>query len=203
VSEILFEPYPKTPRLEKPIVVTEKIDGTNAQIYIRPEEGTYDPRYDSLIFNTEESGLGVGASLIRAGSRNRWISVDDDNYGFARWVADNAAELLQLGYGRHFGEWWGRGIQRGYDMTAKKFSLFNVNRWTELDLDKNGWVNVCPPCCDVVPVLAYEASITDIPEILEWFEKTGSLASPGFMQPEGLVAFHTGSQQVYKVIIDK
>jgi hypothetical protein len=201
---LLFEPYPKTPRLEKPVVITEKIDGTNAQVHIRPEDGTYDSQYDSYIHNTIEFGVDVGPSLVRAGSRNRWISINDDNYGFARWVADNAGDLIRLGPGKHFGEWWGRGIQRGYDIDTKKFSLFNVNRWTKLDPDKNKWVNICPPCCDVVPVISYGASITeDVPEILEWFKETGSLAAPGFMRPEGLVAFHTGSGQVYKIIVDK
>lgn len=201
---IPFEPYPKTPRLEKPVVITEKIDGTNAQIHIRPVDEYYDPKYDSLIFNQDKTDSEPGGCLLRAGSRNRWVSVGDDNYGFAGWVADNAAELVNLGHGKHFGEWWGRGIQRGYDMWEKHFSLFNVNRWTKLDPDKNAWVKTCPACCDVVPVISYGASITeDVPEILEWFKKTGSLAAPGFMRPEGLVAFHTGSGQVYKIIVDK
>ena len=35
--------------------------------------------------------------------------------------------------GRHFGEWWGSGIQRGYGLDEKTFSLFNAYRW--------GWLN--------------------------------------------------------------
>ena len=34
-------------------------------------------------------------------------------------------------------------------------------------------------------------------------EKPVVIAAPGFMRPEGLVAFHTGSGQVYKIIVDK
>ncbi len=61
------------------------------------------------------------------GSRTRWITAQDDNHGFARWVEGNKQELLKLGAGRHFGEWWGSGIQRGYGLQKgeKRFSLFN------------------------------------------------------------------------------
>jgi hypothetical protein len=78
-------------------------------------------------------------------SRSRWITPDDDNFGFAAWVEANRDELLTLGPGRHFGEWWGSGIQRGYGLPKgeKRFSLFNVSRWGESR----------PACCHVVPVL--------------------------------------------------
>ena len=32
MSELTFEPWPKIPRLKRDIIITEKIDGTNAQI---------------------------------------------------------------------------------------------------------------------------------------------------------------------------
>ena len=206
---IVFEGYPKTPRFEKPVIVTEKIDGTNAQIYIRPTDEFYDPQYDSLIFNQNEDNSEPNGYLLRAGSRNRWISPSDDNYGFANWMFDNAAELVKLGVGRHFGEWWGRGIGRGYDLDTRKFSLFNVSRWLKL----NGvygtgsgipkWVQTCPSCCDVVPVLDRDAEFADVYGIMTWLESVGSIANPGYKRPEGVVAFHTGSGQVYKGIIDK
>lgn len=206
---IVFESYPKTPRFEKPVIVTEKIDGTNAQIYIRPADEYYDPQYDSLIFNQNEDDSEPNGYLLRAGSRNRWISPSDDNYGFANWMFDNAAELVKLGVGRHFGEWWGRGIGRGYDLDTRKFSLFNVSRWLKL----NGvygtgsgipkWVQTCPSCCDVVPVLDRDAEFADVYGIMTWLESVGSIANPGYKRPEGVVAFHTGSGQVYKGIIDK
>jgi hypothetical protein len=92
----VFEPFDKIPRLKRGCVVTEKIDGTNAQVYI-PEDG--------------------GPMLV--GSRNRWITPDNDNYGFARWAYENEAELRKLGPGRHFGEWWGSGIQRRYGIDGE------------------------------------------------------------------------------------
>src|SRR5678815_2758188 len=101
-----FEAFESIPRISRACVISEKIDGTNAQVYI-PDDSSY----------------------VLAGSRNRWITPEDDNYGFATWVRDNATELLKLGPGRHFGEWWGAGIQRRYGLTEKRWSLFNSGRW--------------------------------------------------------------------------
>lgn len=121
--EPVFQDFPKITRLfEQEVVVTEKIDGTNALVFIS-EDGSH----------------------IRAGSRTRWIYPGDDNYGFAFWVSQNQEELLKLGPGYHYGEWWGRGIQRNYGMNKKVFSLFNVHRWSD--------PTTRPTCCDVVPVI--------------------------------------------------
>lgn len=84
-----FEGFPKTSRYSRGCIITEKLDGTNAQVFVTDDGRLY------------------------AGSRNRWITPEDDNYGFAKWVRANAEELKLLGPGRHFGEWWGNGIQRG------------------------------------------------------------------------------------------
>jgi hypothetical protein len=104
------EEYPafrKIPRLNRRVVVTEKIDGTNALIAISDD------------------------GKIRAGSRSRWITPEHDNFGFAGWVKQHKDELYQLGPGLHFGEWWGEGIQRRYGLSEKRFSLFNTTRWTQ------------------------------------------------------------------------
>lgn len=103
-----FVPFPKIARLNREVVVTEKIDGTNAQVFVA-EDGT-----------------------VLAGSRSRWITPEADNHGFAKWVAEHVNELRELGPGSHFGEWWGSGIQRRYGLTEKRFSLFNVHRWAEI-----------------------------------------------------------------------
>ena len=171
--EIPFEPFPKIHRYNRTVVVSEKIDGTNGVIYIN-DEGT----------------------RCFAGSRNKWISVEDDNYGFARWVQTNHDELLRLGPGSHFGEWWGQGIQRRYNMTEKRFSLFNTARWSE--------TNPPPACCHVVPLLS-TGLITevDVRGILEGLRVNGSVASPGYMQPEGIVIYHSPSRNLYKMTLDK
>ena len=102
-----FVAFPKIPRLSRRCVITEKIDGTNACIFIG-EDGEF---------------------LV--GSRTRWITPENDNHGFARWAYEHKDELLGLGPGRHFGEWWGQGIQRGYGLKEKRFSLFNTSRWMD------------------------------------------------------------------------
>lgn len=168
--EVPFTGFPKIARLNRLVVVTEKIDGTNAQIYI-----TDDGR-------------------ILAGSRNKWITPEDDNYGFAKWVHAHAAELAALGPGAHFGEWWGAGIQRRYGMTEKVFSLFNVGRWNEK--------NPPPACCRTVPEL-FRGSLENlnIGGVMADLQETGSIAAPGFMNPEGIILFHTASGQLFKKTI--
>lgn len=127
-STIEFKPWPKTPRLFRSILITEKIDGTNAAVIIT-SDGT-----------------------VAAQSRNRLVTPGKltDNYGFARWVEENADELRDvLGTGHHYGEWYGSGIGRNYGLTNgdKRFALFNVNRYQNVPhLDR-------VPGLDVVPVL--------------------------------------------------
>lgn len=163
-----FEAFPKIPRLsDSGAVVTEKLDGTNAQVHI-----------------TE-------AGEVLAASRTRYVTPESDNFGFAAWVKANESELRRLGPGRHYGEWWGAGIQRRYDLTEKRFSLFNTARWYD--------PAVRPVCCHVVPILyagPFESSKID--QILEELAQTGSIAAPQFMNPEGVVVWHPGSRQLFK-----
>lgn len=176
--EIPFVEFPKIHRLNRETVITEKIDGTNAQIYIN------------------DTG-----DRVFAGSRSRWITPDEDNFGFARWVAERHDELLKLGPGSHFGEWWGAGIQRRYGLTEKRFSLFNVGRWTDDAIDKYG---PRPECCGVVPVLARGVLLdVDVRAVLESLRVGGSVAAPGFDKPEGIVIFHEPSRALYKMTLDK
>lgn len=186
--ENTFVPFPKMARLRRDILVTEKIDGTNAQIVIVPR-GTY---ADGNLFGKPVADCG--ASWIYAGSRNRWVTQEDDNFGFAGWVQDNKEELVRLGQGRHFGEWWGRGIQRGYSIQDRRFSLFNISRWSRPDALKS-----LPECCDIVPLLysgPFSTEATD--SALRCLEVAGSRAAPGFMNPEGIVVWHTAANVGFK-----
>jgi hypothetical protein len=162
-----FKPFSKIPRLVRDCIVTEKLDGTNAQVFI------------------SESGEVI------AGSRNRWITPAADNYGFARWVEGNKNELLKLGPGAHFGEWWGLGIQRGYDLHERRFSLFNVSKWAAKEAR--------PACCSVVPMLWQGIFNTETINIILWrLRQNGSFAAPGYINPEGIVIFHTAAGHLYK-----
>jgi len=211
VSGVEFRPWPKIARLNRDIVITEKIDGTNAAVVIVPiaaidhiqnEDGSF-----SELFEPDASNASaiVGDHVVFAQSRNRFITPERDNYGFAGWVKRNATALIDtLGEGTHFGEWWGSGIQRKYGLKGddKRFSLFNVRRWTTnegLDAIVNSGVRGL----DVVPVL-YEGPFSQacIDNALLSLRLFGSLAAPGFARPEGIVIFHTASSTSYKVTLE-
>lgn len=104
-----FTGFPKIGRLFREIVITEKIDGTNAAIQI---EETMNPRAGHMQRNDSVTIQAYSETLdkwfnVRAQSRTRFITPEDDNYGFGRWVFENADKLVSLGAGVHFGEWWG------------------------------------------------------------------------------------------------
>ena len=165
-----FESFQKIARLKREMVVTEKIDGTNAQIYIG-EDGEF-----------------------LTGSRTRWITPDSDNFGFSRWAHEHKDELLEMGPGRHFGEWWGSGIQRRYGLSEKRFSLFNTARWGDAR----------PHCCHVVPTLfTGDFSTQTIDDLIEELREFGSVAAPGFMRPEGVVVYHPQSRTLFKKTLEK
>lgn len=102
-----FSPFPKIRRIFKDsMIITEKIDGTNAQVYIDYRANLSE---DEQKLNLLEDQAIDGTDLcVLAGSRNKYITPDDDNYGFSQFVKNNAEELLKLGPGRHFGEWWAK-----------------------------------------------------------------------------------------------
>lgn len=190
-----FQEFPKMARLSRECIVTEKIDGTNAQVYIT-EDGQF-----------------------LTGSRNRWITPENDNFGFSRWAHDHKDELMTLGVGRHFGEWWGSGIQRGYGLPKgeKRFSLFNVSRWVLAGqtpgVKSKAWDNaakawketlqdVLPACCGLVPViLRGDFDTSSVSTAIERLKTLGSVAAPGFMDPEGIVVFHTAGMVGFKKTI--
>lgn len=178
-------------RLSRECIITEKIDGTNAQIFIDAD----------------------GQFLV--GSRNRWITPQDDNFGFAAWAHTHMEELKKLGAGRHFGEWWGSGVQRGYGLAKgeKRLSLFNVSRWClhgqtperipTADPRIEKYQDVLPPCVGLVPVLYRGIFTTEACEsTVERLRVNGSVAAPGFMKPEGIVCFHTAANVGFKKTIE-
>jgi hypothetical protein len=194
---IEFKPWPKTARYNRDIVITEKIDGTNAAVQIIPLEDHPGIEADDADFYYEDSG--GNEYLVVAQSRKNIITPEKDNAGFAKWVAANAKTLVaDLGPGVHFGEWWGQGIQRRYGMDRKVFSLFNTGKWQDADFATDG--------LDVVPVL-YEGphDYQEIQDVLELLRHYGSRAAEeyGFynQEAEGVCIFHTASRQVYKVTL--
>lgn len=172
-----FKPWPKTPRLFREVTITEKLDGTNAAIIIS-EDGTE----------------------VAAQSRSRIITPEDDHFGFAAWVYANAGALVDtLGPGHHYGEWWGSGIQRGYGLPKgdRRFSLFNTKRWDAVN-------TAAVDGLEVVPILYQGPFSTEkVHGAVHHLRSFGSMASLGFMRPEGVVVYHSASNQVFKVTLEK
>lgn len=202
MSELVFEAWPKIPRWSNErVTVTEKIDGTNAAVIVLP----YSPDHELMIqsgyacvLGHDEPDMPAEMRTFATQSRKRFIKPgkDTDNAGFAAWAWERRAELITtLGYGKHYGEWWGRGIQRGYDQDTNHFSLFRPWRYEDMigeDSEVEG--------LRVVPTLyaggAEGLLTTSI--ILATLEKEGSKAAPGYMRPEGIIIQSALTQSTYK-----
>jgi hypothetical protein len=209
--------YPKfrpIPRLHRKVVLTEKVNGTNGLVEIikvadtkAVENLTDDEKNGIVAFDVNDDPF-----IVRAGSRNRWITREDDNFGFAQWVSENADALTALGEGKHYGEWFGQGIQSGYGLDEKRFALFNTSRWYDIrdtEVNDNYLATFpkavpAPPEVTVVPVilvsngqdLNYSVNIA-----LHTLESEGSFIAPGFKDPEGVVAYHDASGTYFKATI--
>ena len=197
-----FIEFDKIARLSRPCVITEKIDGTNAQVYIVE---AMDPSGDVAAAEEHVIARNASGDVMFAGSRSRYITPSADNFGFARWVKEHAAELWTLGPGRHFGEWWGSGVQRGYGLQngEKRFSLFNVARW-HAERDREKFPVDPPSCCHVVPVILRSLFTTEAVEVaLGELRAKGSFASPGFTRPEGVVIWHEAARVLLKKTLEK
>lgn len=223
---IEFKAWAKTPRLKKDMVVTEKIDGTNAcviiedhTVFTRPDYWSTGTRVGTPVDGVKDGGpRGVAVQtripamdetrifMVGAQSRTRLVTPEKDNFGFAAWVHENAEELvLTLGPGHHFGEWWGKGIQRGYGQSGRHFSLFNVNRYAgPLEGAMHKGLKIAEGELLLVPEL-YRGpfNMTTIDEILADLHNNGSKAAPGGFTPaEGVIVYHVGAGTVFKAFCD-
>lgn len=143
-----FKSWGSTTRENKNKTITEKLDGTNACIVAQDGK-------------------------VTAQSRKRIITPDDDNYGFAKWVYDNAGALLDtLGYGYHYGEWYGEGIQKNpLGIEGKRFALFHATKYTE----GNGFDLERVDGLETVPLLHHgQCDVWTIPKIMEDLEIYGT-----------------------------
>lgn len=209
MTEIEFTPWPKIARLNREIVITEKIDGTNAAVGVTEDGQVYAQSRSKLITPATPEDK------------------QSDNHGFAAWVRDHEVQLRDgLGVGVHFGEWWGPGIgkrykwdaakdysithypnmkapgggQMGYLEPIKRFSLFNTGRWTDDIQDESGR-EMAPLCCNVVPVL-YQGDFSgaSINYWVDHLRDNGSLVCPG-SEAEGVVIYHTHARTMFKVTL--
>lgn len=182
-----FKAWPKIPRdTDEEIVITEKIDGTNACVIV-------------------EDGVVVGAQ-----SRKRLITPEQDNMGFARWVEEHKDELASLGDGYHYGEWAGPGIQKNrHKLKQKEFFLFNTHKWDD-NPDKPKCCSIVPiqfqaklPC-EETDIQTVEEAIKYVMYLLDLF---GSQASYQCVngkldgengKPEGVVVYYRKTDRMVK-----
>lgn len=212
-----FRKFGSIARLYRDCTITEKIDGTNACVVVEEFPfGWHAGGVDSEGVSHElpviypaafvtgpcdaDDGLPTHEYLVSAQSRTRRISPgkSTDNHGFAGWAWDNAEALVKvLGTGYHYGEWWGSGVNRGYGLAngEKRFSLFNVHKW--------GSVTHAVPGLSVVPKL-YVGPFSDdaVQGIVNRLELQGSVAAPGFMNPEGIIVYHHAAKCYFKYTLD-
>lgn len=152
-------------------IVTEKVHGSNAQVLVIIDE--------SVVVNEDFSP----EPIVKAGSRTRWLSPgkETDNYGFAQWVEDRKAEIVEkLGPGRHYAEFYGSGINHGYGLKEKRLALFNTRTFPP--------ERPRPEGVDVVPVL-YSGPFSPeaVQQIMLELKANGSRLVPGNLSPEGIV----------------
>jgi len=151
MTDVEFKAWPKIYR-DSPfnVTITEKINGTNSCIII--DEG----------------------KIVGVQSRKRFITPEDDNYGFAGWVQRNNDELETLGDGYHYGEWAGLGIQSNeLNLPEKQLFLFNTFRWNAENPN-------LPSCCKVVPILFQGLILPDtISDMLQEMDKATDVIHEG------------------------
>jgi hypothetical protein len=221
-----FVDFKKIPRLSRDMIITEKIDGSNGQICVFKRSDIEDYYIQEAISGKDEEVRPLKQSddfiekfclyihpenphveesdklYLFAASRNRWLTTgkQNDNHAFAYWVQEHGAELVMLGEGRHYGEWYGNGIQRGYGLENKRFALFNVSKWQNRGLrlidDKQQYA---PVPCEVVPVLyegMFDTNVINV--VLEDLRVNGSKAVPGYFDAEGVVIYHCAAGQYFK-----
>lgn len=151
-----FQSFPKIQRYERGMaVITEKIDGSNG----------------CLIFNDE------GDMWVQ--SRNRMLTLDkqNDNFGFAHWAHNTEGLFEFFGPGRHYGEWFGCGIQRGYGMSERCFAPFNTGLFSQERIEAGA-----PDGVTYTPVLGV-CQLTELNETVD--QVMGVLSTDGSHTREG------------------
>lgn len=215
-----FKSWGSTPRFHKGLHITEKIDGTNAGVSVQGFSYGHhvinEIPSDAILVVDDEKNVEY---LVRAQSRKRIITPQNDNFGFAKWVWENADGLANLlGYGYHYGEWYGEGIQKNpLAVAGRRWALFNTWHWANKgNVERFGAANI--PGLTFVPVLHNEqtdgpADYKTIPRILEDLWENGSYAD-GYMTlreankmdfhvegPEGIIVWQRETRQRYKILL--
>lgn len=177
---IEFQAWPKTTRLCSKCVITEKLHGSNG----------------ALIFHVYSDEDGKPTIALAAQTRNRLVTIKDDQTGIALWMYMNhqtlVSDLVQLdddgqpklGTFYHYGEMMTRGHSEPH------FYLFNTRRW--------GASQFLTPTLKTVPVL-FEGEYYEgvVEEVLENLRTNGSRVHPG-LPAEGVVTYWPGDDTMKK-----
>lgn len=172
-----FREWPKIPRgTGETVTITEKIDGTNACIIVEINSG------------------GV-AEVVGVQSRNKLITPNDDNMGFANYVEQNKEELAsKLGEGYHYGEWAGPGIRKNHHNLEKKtLFLFNSNRWQDGRQERPAGVECVPVLYEGQPIKENGDNAIDIAMQDLWLN-----AKNAGYHPEGIIVWYHKTKRYEK-----
>ena len=203
-----FEAWPKIPRLASKCSITEKIDGTNASIFVASEAELEDDESREAARQDLHFGRAalIGDNMVWAFSRKRLIHPGSDNFGFGVWVHYNARAIVEIvGPGRHFGEWWGSGIQRQYGLKEKRFSLFNAYRWSWLnnpEVRNEPEAEITIPLYCVPELYRGPFGANPLLDAISQLDYNGSQAAPGYEQPEGFVVHFRDNDAPFKYVLN-
>lgn len=196
-----FKEFSKIHRLEKTtILITQKLHGTNASLWIQSTDGLDVSPNHLAPFVTSDGKL-----LVRPAKRTSFIDRENDNFGFAKFTEENKDALAAaLGVGTWFGEWVGPGINSGEGLTEKRLALFSVLALKDkMEQMKAG--GLWPDKVDLVPVLFFGESANiglEVEKAMARLKEEGSAYVPGFKRPEGVVAQVLGTSAVFKSVFE-
>ena len=200
LEALQLKKFDSIPRLYRNVTITEKIDGMNCGIHILKADKYMSSSESGALFSICIDGQWWHVS---AQSRRALLYFDSDQHGFAAWVFQHARELIALlGEGSHYGEWWGKGIERSYHQSRNYFSLFNTKFWNRENTKHIDGLQV-------VPVL-YDGPYDDRVNYyaLEQLRINGSIAAQEVdarkldFRAEGIVGWHQALNQYYKVTLN-
>ena len=154
--------------LFRDVTISEKIDGTNAQVFVVAEDR-----------GRRQPGRGLGGSL-----RKRTTSVSRRGSPIMLTsCASSAQDVISA-------EWYGRGIQRRYGLQDRRFALFNS--CTDGPRSARRAAAIVP----VLTTRTMGADV--VSECLETLRSGGSLARSGFHAPGGIVIYHHASGGMFR-----
>lgn len=195
-----FVAWPKTPRLNKTAVtITEKLDGSNGCISFERTSLIGGPKGDDNVLALAPTA-DQGWLAMRVQSRKRFLGDGkaNDNFGFAAWAVENAEQLaVILGEGRHYGEWYGRGIQRGYGLEDRRFALFSPWRYQHVPFQNEGLALELVPTLETTTLDHLSMAISRQLEGLLHGSRVNE-----YPNPEGIVVNIMGVDKPFKYILD-